>query len=125
MLGKRHFLCELFLTFVILSGLRLFTIYSSANGSDPWVDSAPNNTLMYTIGIPIVLGSYGEAAEAAFDLSIERIEVTQAVQDLANSVPLVSGRQTVVRVYVRSDAPSKLDGIRVMLAGAANGHALT
>lgn len=36
------------------------------------------------------------------DLSITGLEVTQAIQNLANEVPSVAGKQTWVRVYVRS-----------------------
>ena len=35
------------------------------------------------------------------DLSIDHIEVTQAIQDGDNSVPLVAGKSAVVRVFVR------------------------
>jgi hypothetical protein len=37
------------------------------------------------------------------NLRITGIEVTQGIQDTDNSVPLVKGRRTFVRVYVRSD----------------------
>ncbi len=36
------------------------------------------------------------------DLQVTGIEVTQGIQDLAGSVPLVSGRRTFVRVYVQA-----------------------
>ncbi|MBI4786759.1 MAG: hypothetical protein HY782_06915 [Chloroflexi bacterium] len=38
---------------------------------------------------------------ADIDLSIDHIEVTQAIQNGDNSVPLVAGKSTVVRVFVR------------------------
>jgi hypothetical protein len=46
-----------------------------------------------------------EAAESAFEeatglLSVDGIEVTQAVQDMHHSVPLIAGKATVVRVYL-------------------------
>ncbi|MHB1357628.1 MAG: hypothetical protein ACYCZF_16790 [Anaerolineae bacterium] len=124
MLGKHHFLVYLFFMVAIISGLQFTIDIISANGPAPLLDSTPNGVGDYVIALPVVLGSYSEASEATFDLSIERIEVTQAIQDGANSVPLVSGRQTVVRVYIRSDAQGKLDGIRVSLAGTANGQSL-
>jgi hypothetical protein len=34
------------------------------------------------------------------DLTVERLEVTQGLQDPANSIPLVQGRRTVVRAYL-------------------------
>jgi hypothetical protein len=36
------------------------------------------------------------------DLVIDAMEITQSVQDLDNSVPLVRGKRTFVRVYVHS-----------------------
>src|SRR5688572_15159672 len=46
-----------------------------------------------------------EAAESAFEeaaglLSVDGIEVTQVVQDMGHSVPLIAGKATVVRVYL-------------------------
>lgn len=37
------------------------------------------------------------------DLQVWAMEVTQGIQNLANDMPLVAERQTVVRVYVRTD----------------------
>ncbi len=39
----------------------------------------------------------------AVDFSIDAVEVTQTVQDLANSVPLVAEKYALVRVYPRAD----------------------
>ena len=36
------------------------------------------------------------------DLVVDAIEITQSMQDLNNSVPLVEGKRTFVRVYVHS-----------------------
>lgn len=40
------------------------------------------------------------SAEAAGLLSVDGIEVTQVVQDMGHSVPLIAGKATVVRVYL-------------------------
>ena len=40
------------------------------------------------------------AAEAAGLLSVDGIEVTQVVQDMSLSVPLIAGKATVVRLYL-------------------------
>ncbi len=39
----------------------------------------------------------GDSCE--FDLTVSRIEITQAIQDHNNSVPLISGKDTWIRVY--------------------------
>lgn len=43
-------------------------------------------------------------------VTVEWIEVTQAIQDTANSVPLVSGRRTVARVYLSSAYSANVKG---------------
>ena len=60
------------------------------------------------LGLEIRAGSSGPAV---FDLSIDRMYVTQAVQTLSNSVSLVSGRAGLLRVFARAsqtavDVPS-------------------
>ncbi|MBI4470939.1 MAG: DNRLRE domain-containing protein [Acidobacteria bacterium] len=52
------------------------------------------------------------------DLIISHIEVTQAVQDWNNSIPLVKGKSTVVRVYVNSCCTSgNVSNVEVRLEG--------
>jgi hypothetical protein len=46
------------------------------------------------------------------------IEVTQGIQDLANSVPLISGRKTFVRVHAKSVGPA-VAGVTATLSGSA------
>ena len=50
------------------------------------------------------------------------MEATQVVQDLQNSVPLLSGKQTLVRVFVQSEAPHTVTGT---LTGTRFGDELT
>src|SRR5215211_4322849 len=52
------------------------------------------------------------AAEAGGLLSVDGIEVTQVVQDMSHSVPLIAGKVTVVRVYL-----SRPEGEAVMVRG--------
>lgn len=63
-----------------------------------------------------------DAAALPFtNLRVTAIEVTQGIQDLARSVPLVEGRRTAVRVHVRSDGPA-VTGVTARLTGSdANG----
>lgn len=50
---------------------------------------------------------------------ITGVEVTQGIQDLANSVQLIGGRRTFVRVYVKSDGPV-VPGVTAILSGVGN-----
>ena len=47
-------------------------------------------------------GAEERPAAPVTDLIIDAIEVTQSIQDLNNSVPLVQGKRTFVRVYAHS-----------------------
>jgi hypothetical protein len=54
---------------------------------------------------------------------ITGVEVTQAIQDLANSVPLVAGKTTVVRVHLKvSDGKGDLSGVRGYLYYPYSGY---
>jgi hypothetical protein len=84
----------------------------------------------YLLRIKGKFGSEFHAAQAyqlqlgltGADLSVENIEVTQAIQNLANQVPLVQDKTTYARVYVRSAAGSQTADAR--LHGTRGGAAL-
>lgn len=60
------------------------------------------------------------------DLVLNGIEVTQAVQDGNNSVPLVAGRSTVVRVFTESFGEvSRFSNFKVSLTARRDGVDLT
>ncbi|HEY1186647.1 MAG TPA: hypothetical protein VGE74_03270 [Gemmata sp.] len=94
-------------------------------------------------GPPLPVPSAAAPAAGPFGVTFEGLEVTQAIQDMAHTVPLVAGKATVVRVYlgtttttpvtvrgvlrVRSSAPGatwiQVTAIRpVLLNPAENGH---
>jgi hypothetical protein len=45
--------------------------------------------------------------EPTIDLTVSHLEITQAIQDEDNSVPLVKGKKTWVRIYVQTDEKEK------------------
>lgn len=53
------------------------------------------------------------------NMRITGIEVTQGIQNLNNSVPLIRGRRTFVRVYVQSDG-DPVPGVTMHLSNDAN-----
>ena len=57
------------------------------------------------------------------DLTFTGVEVVQVVQDLNNSVPLVAGKPTVLRVYVDSGVGSA-DGVTAEVTGYRDGQQL-
>lgn len=59
------------------------------------------------------------------DLTVERLEVTQGIQDVANTIPLVQGRRTVVRAYLGIGADSgPMHGVSGVLRGYSGGALL-
>jgi len=54
-------------------------------------------------------------------VTVYGLEITQAVQDLNNSVPLVAGKQTWARIYVDPFQPASPQTLNVTLQVAANG----
>jgi hypothetical protein len=61
---------------------------------------------------------------ASVDLVLNQVEIIQSVQNGSNSVPLVAGRATVVRVYVTVSGAAELSGVIVEAAATRNGAPL-
>lgn len=61
-----------------------------------------------------------------FDLKAQRIEVTQAIQDMDNNVLLIAGKRTFVRVYVTREKISYINppSVTASLEGFRNGTSL-
>lgn len=96
-----------------LTSLLLCTVlFSSALAAEP--EPMPPAALPATF-LPLVHGD-----GIARDLSIAALEITQSTQTASNSVPLVAGRATVVRVYAVSSG-DPVPGVVVSLAASRNG----
>lgn len=61
---------------------------------------------------------------AAVDLVLNQVEITQSVQNSSNSVPLVAGRATVMRVYVTVSGAAELSDVVVEASATRNGAPL-
>ena len=61
------------------------------------------------------------------DLSVTAMEVSQGIQNLANDMPLVEDRRTLVRVYVRNRGlfGGDVSGVRARLSATRGGSALS
>lgn len=66
--------------------------------------SLPSASVTIPVGPPLAPGA---------DIAITDVEITQGIQDLRNSVPLVAGKNTMVRVYTTATQP--VEGVRAML----------
>jgi hypothetical protein len=63
---------------------------------------ADQTTLLFEAFLPVYLFWAGAGPPPGPDMSLNAIEVTQAIQDLNNSVDLVAGKRTYVRVHASS-----------------------
>ncbi len=72
-------------------------------------------TLLYEAFLPAHLLWAGAGPPPGPDMSVDAIEVTQAIQDLNNSVVLVAGKRTYVRVHVSS--PTTQSNVYATLRG--------
>ncbi|HWQ12523.1 MAG TPA: hypothetical protein VNL77_06980, partial [Roseiflexaceae bacterium] len=59
------------------------------------------------------------------DLAIAGLEITQSTQTASNSLPLVAGRPTVVRVYARSEGGEPAAAVTVSIAATRDGRPLS
>ena len=66
---------------------------------DDWADSLDNCPNLYNPD-QINADNNGKGDACEMDLSIKHIEVVQTLQDATNSVPLLRGRDTLVRAYL-------------------------
>lgn len=64
--------------------------------------NANQTKLLFEAFLPVYLFWAGSGPPPGPNMSVDGIEVTQAVQDLNNSVDLVAGKRTYVRVHVSS-----------------------
>ncbi len=94
---------------VVYTGSGQATGYFALNGGPAVVDrvriqmlDATQGTLLYEAFLPVHLLWAGAGPPPGPDMRVDAIEVTQAIQDLNNSVVLVAGKRTYVRVHVSS-----------------------
>ncbi len=93
----------------IFSGSHVVNQLITFNGYLYWIDHDPTNT--------ITLKRMPEDAATLplTNLRITNIEITQGLQRLDNSVRLINGKRTFVRVHVRSDG-TPVDGVTLFLS---------
>ncbi len=61
----------------------------------------------------------GDSTPSTLDLTLTHIEVTQSIQDYFQSVPLIAGKRTFVRLHVQSNQVRS--GVSARLFGTLNG----
>ena len=86
---------------------------------DPGSDVAIGNTIF----LPLLVNS--ETVTPTFDLSINHIQITQAIQTTTNSVPMVRNRATAMRIFASTNDSSDTTGVTVSLNAYRNGTLLS
>ncbi len=76
---------------------------------------ANQTTLLFEAFLPVYLFWAGAGPPPGPDMHVDSIEVTQAIQDLNNSVDLVAGKRTYARVHVSS--PVSVSDVFATLSG--------
>lgn len=76
-------------------------------------------------GPPLPATPAGTPAAGPFGVTLEGLEVTQAVQDMAHFVPLVAGKATVVRVYLGTTTHTSITARGVLRVKSATGATWT
>lgn len=79
-----------------------------------------NNTLFFARQSTGIYTLSLNATAIVRDFSADGLEVTQAIQNLANSAPLVAGKTTYVRVYGRQLSGPSTPNVEVRLTGIKN-----
>lgn len=74
-----------------------FNVTATVDGDAP--DRNPDNNRSISDTFEVLA-----APDGGVDIEVTGLEVTQGIQNLANDVPLMAGKPTLVRVYVRSNA---------------------
>jgi hypothetical protein len=91
----------------LVAGSYTVTAQSVAEGCTTYAPTAPTQTLNVIAGQgAAVTVTYSTGAGA--NLCIEGVYITQAVQSFDNAVPLIAGRNGLLRVFVRSTAANSL-----------------
>lgn len=88
----------------------LVWVMDAASNTFPALPSMAQGTYIALAGAP------PPPPVAKPNMRVTGIEVTQGIQDLANSVPLVAGRRTFVRVYAQS-VGAAVPGVTAILSG--------
>lgn len=64
------------------------------------------------------------AAKPPIDLKIDSLEITQAIQNSSNTVPLVQDRPTTVRIYAKTSGATAIANVSVSLTAFRDGNSL-
>ena len=76
-------------------------------------------------GLSLFMGCESGCENQQVDIGITDIEITQAIQDVNNSIPLIAERSTAVRAYLSSDATTDTDLITGLLTVTVDGLEIT
>lgn len=109
-LGLGVFLAIIFLSVVIPTSAK-------KNPEDPTqlINNASDT------GNSVYLPFISKSPSPTFDLTIDWLEITQAIQTASNDVPLVASRTTVMRAYAKTDQPGGTENIHVSLSAWQGG----
>ena len=114
--GSSQFLPFMFLLPLLFNGAFLTTPEPPIRQSEPpaqdWSDSENNSFL------PVI------AHFTTIDLTIGALEITQGIQDTANSVPLIAGKPAVIRIFAETNTVTPFGPVSLSVSASRGGQAL-
>jgi hypothetical protein len=111
----------IFAIFCALPGI-FFTGNLPARFQQPITPTQPSGPLGLADSYEIYLPTISRLVYT--DLNINSLEVTQAVQNPNNSVPLVAGRPTILRIYPHTNTFDPVQGVSVSVSATRSGQLL-
>jgi hypothetical protein len=75
------------------------------------MNNSATRALLFLFTLFNLAGAAVPASAASYNIAVTGIEISQGVQNLANEMPLVRGRRTIVRVYVRETTGQTIEGV--------------
>jgi hypothetical protein len=100
----------------------LFTGSLPVDLQQPTPPTPSSGPASVTVGFEIYLPVISRQVDT--DLSVSSLEITQGVQTTGNSVPLVTGRPTVLRIYPHTNTTDPVLGVNVSVSATRNGQLL-
>jgi hypothetical protein len=117
----KHQLIIIYVIFFVLP-VGFFTSTLPIAVQQPTPPHQPPEPSAVTEGFEIYLPVISRLVDT--DLSVSSLEITQGIQTFANSVPLVAGRPTVVRIYPHTNTIDPITGVSISISAMRNGQSL-
>lgn len=117
---------RLYLLLIVLVMVLALVVPASAQQDSPPLPgeatpAAHTGADAFRLFFPII----SRAPDATYDLALNSVEITQATQTATNSVLMVAGRPTVLRIYTSTNNASPVNNVYLSVSASNNGIPLS